>query len=84
MLGDTKLREEFEDLSDLWTGMSLSSYIRVAHARTRIGPGVVLCCLGDNKAEIVHHLVTRPDLQLVNMLVVDEQLATALKGRLGI
>jgi DNA-binding transcriptional regulator LsrR (DeoR family) len=59
------------DISGRWTGVTRKHYEQCALRH----PGVILLAIGNNKAEVVLKCV---ELGLVNELIIDEDLATAL------
>ena len=67
---------EFANIARLWTGIRLEHFEAVAQR----SPGVILCAVGVQKAEITLELVRR---SLVTTLVVDERLAEALERALS-
>lgn len=78
---DPDMKARFDRLTRLWTGITLSHYADVARrALETDAPGVVVCAIGQNKAEIVKELVVR--LRLVNHLVIDQHLAKKLESLL--
>ena len=82
--GLTKAQEKMLDgLRKLWTGIRLEHLRRIsANARDHQHPGVILCALGANKADIVQAVVCRE--KLVNHLIIDETLAARLQELLNL
>ena len=75
---DSAAKARYDELTSLWTGISLQHFKAVAdRAANGTAPGVLLCAIGANKARVVHDLVVR--FRAVNRLVVDQHLVKALE-----
>jgi DNA-binding transcriptional regulator LsrR (DeoR family) len=74
-------RREVDVLNDMWTGLKRSHLERIAHDATRRKrPGVIVVSMGADRAGIIAEAVR---CGLVNVLIVDRPLATALADELA-
>jgi DNA-binding transcriptional regulator LsrR (DeoR family) len=82
-----KEKTRFEQIKNLWTGIRLEQYQRIARSAAQstepdAPAGSMLIAIGKSKAEIILDLVTRADLRVVNALVIDAHLAQAISDLL--
>jgi DNA-binding transcriptional regulator LsrR (DeoR family) len=74
-------RREVDVLNDMWTGLKRAHLERIAlDADRRKRPGVIVVSMGADRAEIIGEAVR---CGLVNVLVIDRSLATALTKELA-
>jgi DNA-binding transcriptional regulator LsrR (DeoR family) len=75
--------KDLDTIRKLWTGIRIEQLRRIsANARNSGHPGVILCALGANKADIVLAAAIRE--KLVNHLIIDETLAARLQELLNL
>jgi len=72
--------KKVEELNQMWTGIEIGHIKRIAEAAARgEKAGVIVVAIGRNKAHALHQMIR---LGLVNTLILDKDLLSALRSRL--
>ena len=69
---------DLQSVQGRWTGLTLAQLETCASAADRERTGVVVVCVGEDRASFIYEVLDR-----INQLIVDERLALALEDKLG-